>query len=128
MVHDLEGLLEACLHSRQPYAPGSFLEEAAGREATDELAVDNNNAHGEHRLNGSSEANHAAEAGALGRAMEMDLHDEDAPGEEIDDAEIFPPIAVAAEVDGSHESDETSRQAKAHYPSNGIKASDTPPD
>jgi NuA3 HAT complex component NTO1 len=76
-----------------------------------------------------------SEANTHGDQMDVDLYDEDAPGEEVDDAKLFPSNPNAADGESMHssgnahqEAEEVVEQARSRYPGNGIKSSDTPPD
>jgi NuA3 HAT complex component NTO1 len=134
MVHDLEVLLDTCLHTRQQAASDGM----AVHEAPDEMVVDtvSHGDSGANGLSGSNDAHETSEANACDDPMEVDLYDEDAPGEEVDDAEFFPAIAVAANSGSSvpanrnahQEAEETAEQSKSRYPGNSLKSSDTPPD
>jgi NuA3 HAT complex component NTO1 len=134
MVHDLEVLLDACLHSRQEAAPDGM----ATHGTPDEMVVEST-AHGgsgPNELSGSNGAHETSEVNVHGDDMDVDLCDEDAPGEQVDDAELFPAISIAAENGSSkptngnshQEPEETTGQSKSRYPGNGLKSSDTPPD
>jgi NuA3 HAT complex component NTO1 len=134
MVHYLEALLYACLHTRQEAAPDGM----ASHAAPDEMVVDST-VHGGIGPNGLSTSNGAHEtsqANERGDDMDVDLCDEVAPGEEVDEAELFPAISIVAENglskptngDSHQESEETTGQSKSRYPGNGLKSSDTPPD
>lgn len=134
MVHDLEVLLDACLHSRQEAAPDG----SAAHGAPDEMIIDNAG-HGGSGPNGLSSSNGTHEISDVnthGGDMDIDLYDEDAPGEEVDDAELFATTAVttnsgssvAANGNANQDAEETAGQSKSRYPGNGIKSSDTPPD
>jgi NuA3 HAT complex component NTO1 len=134
MVQNLEVLLDACLHSRQEAA----LDGSATQGAPDEMTVDSI-AHGDNGPNGISGSNgtHGISDGIThGDDMDVDLYDEDAPGEEVDDAELFPATAIAtnsglsvpANGNAHQDTEETVGQSKARYPGSGIKSSDTPPD
>jgi len=134
MVHDLEALLDACLHARLEAAPDGM----AAHVPPDEMVVDSTT-HGDigpNDLSGSNGAHLTSEANEHGDNMDVGLYDEDAPGEEVDDAELFPAISIAAENgssrpinENSHqESEETAGQSKSRYPGSSLKSSDTPPD
>lgn len=127
MVHDLEVLLDACLHTRQQPVPDG----TSGHD--DEMVVEsttNGSGGGQNGIDEKTEANtHSGQ-------MDIELYDEDAPGEEVDDAELFPSVPNAADSDsGIHtnrdahqEAEEVVGQAKSRYLGNGLKSSDTPPD
>ncbi len=134
MVHELEMLLDACLHTRQVAAPDGL----ATHGAPEEMVVDSN-AHGgsvPNGLSGSNGAREISEVNTHGDDMDVDLYDEDAPGEEVDDAELFQTTHVAtnsgssvhAEGNAHQDPEETAGQSKSRYPGSGIKSSDTPPD
>jgi len=65
--------------------------------------------------------------------LDLDVHDEDAPGEEIDEKELCPSLSITGDGassvanDGDADMDGID-QIKTNYPSNAIKSSDTPPD
>jgi NuA3 HAT complex component NTO1 len=134
MVHDLEALLDACLHTRQEPAPDG----TAVHQTRDETAVDstaNGIGGGQNGRPGSNGMDEKTEANAHGDQMEVDLYDEDAPGEEVDDADLFQSNPNAANGESMHtngdtheETEEIVGQAKSRYPGNGVKSSDTPPD
>jgi NuA3 HAT complex component NTO1 len=113
MIHDLEALLEACLHSRQP-------------PVSDD--IDGVSGQTESKL-----VNKALEPLTGSGTMDVDLHDEDAPGEEVDDAELYPSGSIAGDagsilpLDGDVNA-EAVDHVKITFPNSGLKSSDTPPD
>jgi NuA3 HAT complex component NTO1 len=133
MIHELEGLLEACLQARQQSLPGPALETEADHDA---MQVDNSANGGNEKkrgrgLNGVDQV----EGARLSGSMDDDLHDEDAPGEEVDDAEMFPAISDGGDADSGvlmnpadFEAEDATSQIKSQYRGNGLKPSDTPPD
>jgi NuA3 HAT complex component NTO1 len=135
MVHDLEALLEASLQPR-PQSIIVSVPDTNIEYETSTLVVETEKA--SDVVDGDTIAvlkpdTETLESIAVDR-MDVDLHDEDAPGEEVDDAEIFAPVATSVQnsiATGGLESvgsGERASQSRPDHPSNGIKSSDTPPD
>jgi NuA3 HAT complex component NTO1 len=131
LVQELDSILEAAYHARPASLAGSI--EALAHDNSDEMAGNTHLLDIREQLEPASK-DKVHDSIPSGEPMDIDLHDEDAPGEDVEDDDVFTPIPTSADepIEDSRvsadigQTADSSKQLKPDY--NDIKSSDTPPD
>jgi len=132
MVADMEAVLEGCIDVSPEALLGPAKQDTvADQEAVDhfmegvEVAADDN-ADINQQITVEAEAADSAAA----QSKDVDMLDEDAPGEEVDDGDVLTPIVSVADEVAEANSNRATAQLKSkqsEQPPNDTQISDTPP-